>query len=685
MKKILTFIYSLIYLTVPIHGQAKNDSLSTVYQLGEIEISSSRHGKAITGKISAAQLRQFNRDNATEALNLLPGLSITEAGARNEGQIYLRGFNLLQIPVFYDGIPIYVPYDGNVDINRFTTYDLSQITVSKARTSVLYGPNTMGGAINLISRKPVKPLEIWGLSGAGLSSDGFNGYNTSVSIGSKKEKFYLLGSISFLKNNFSSLSGNFTPGTNEDGARRENSATNDLKFSAKAGYTPNQTDEYSLNLIIQDARKGIPPGVEGNQFRSYPEYDKKSLYYRSRTYMGAETTIDITAFYDNYYNIMSQFDDNTYTTQNRGNAFNSIYDDYSTGGSVNFTSHIFAGNLLKLSLYEKYDSHKEHNAEIPADEAAGQTKKEGEPVQEYKDNTLSIGLEDVFSVNEYMDVTAGVNYSYRSNAQAQEYGTHYETGDKNVLFDFPTGADDAFNCQLALIVKPAARHEIALSASRKSRFASQKDRYSSRFGAVKPNPGLKSEFSWIFDLTYKGEIHSIFQYEIAAFRNNIDNAIYQVTIPGELQPDGVTPMFQNRNTGKSFATGYEISFGINPVREISIGGSYSYIYRENKKDRNLKFTDVPAHKGIIYGKFSLPALPDTWLHIDFEANSRRYYTSDGQTLPGYGILNAKIFTKLWQGFSLEAGIKNAGDKNYTLSYNYPREGRTYFTSLLYDF
>jgi iron complex outermembrane receptor protein len=679
------FICSFMCLSVLMYGQTSGDSVSTVYQLGEIEISGSRYGKPVTGKISAAQLRQFNRDNAAEALNLLPGLTVTEAGARNEGQIYLRGFNLLQVPVFYDGIPIYVPYDGNVDINRFTTYDLSQITVSKARTSVLYGPNTMGGAINLVSRKPVKRLEVWGVSGVKLSGEGFNGYNSSLSIGSKKERFYWLGSVSLLKNNFGSLSGKFAPGTNEDGGRRENSETNDFKFSAKAGYTPNKTDEYSLNLIIQKADKGIPPGVEGNQFRSYPQYDKKSLYYRSKTALGAETTADVTAFYDNYYNIMSQFDDNTYTTQNRGSAFNSIYDDYSAGGSVNFASHLFDGHLLKLSLYEKYDSHKEHNAAIPADEAAGQTEKAGEPVQEYKDNTLSAGLEDVFSLNEYVDVVAGLNYSYRSNIQAQEYGTHYETGEKNVLFDFPTGAGDAFNYQLAVIVKPAAGHEIALSASRKSRFASQKDRYSSRFGSVRPNPDLKSEFSRIFDLTYKGETGSVFQYEIAVFYNSIDNAIYQVTIPGEFAADGVTPMYQNRNVGKSSAAGYELSFGLNPLREITIGGSYSYIYRENKEDKDLKFTDVPAHKGIVYGKFGLPVLPDAYLHIDFEANSKRYYTSDGQTLPGYGILNAKLFVKVRNGLGLEAGVKNIGDRNYYLSFNYPKEGRTYFTSLLYDF
>ncbi|MGZ8220275.1 MAG: TonB-dependent receptor plug domain-containing protein, partial [Methylobacter sp.] len=45
-------------------------------------------------------------------------------GARNERLIYIRGFNSRQVPLFMDGIPVYVPYDGNVDLNRFSTFDI---------------------------------------------------------------------------------------------------------------------------------------------------------------------------------------------------------------------------------------------------------------------------------------------------------------------------------------------------------------------------------------------------------------------------------------------------------------------------------------------------------------------------------------------------------------------------------
>ncbi|MDR1937977.1 MAG: TonB-dependent receptor, partial [Tannerellaceae bacterium] len=88
-------------------------------------------------------------------------------------------------------------------------------------------------------------------------------------------------------------------------------------------------------------------------------------------------------------------------------------------------------------------------------------------------------------------------------------------------------------------------------------------------------------------------------------------------------------------------------------------------------------------KGIFYGKFALPEYP-AYLHLDMEANSKRYYTSDGETLPGYILLNAKVCSKIWNGLTLEAGVKNLLDKDYSLTFNYPKEGRTFFTSIIYE-
>ena len=45
------------------------------------------------------------------------------------------------------------PYDGNMDIGRFTTFDLSRMDISKGASSVLYGANTLGGAVIPVQTK----------------------------------------------------------------------------------------------------------------------------------------------------------------------------------------------------------------------------------------------------------------------------------------------------------------------------------------------------------------------------------------------------------------------------------------------------------------------------------------------------------------------------------------------------
>ena len=67
-------------------------------------------------------MRQRNADTVADAVRLLPGATLSRNN-RNEEMIYLRGFDPRQVPVFVDGVPLYVPYDGYVDFGRFTTFD----------------------------------------------------------------------------------------------------------------------------------------------------------------------------------------------------------------------------------------------------------------------------------------------------------------------------------------------------------------------------------------------------------------------------------------------------------------------------------------------------------------------------------------------------------------------------------
>jgi iron complex outermembrane receptor protein len=63
------------------------------------------------------------------AIDYLPGVVIDHiSSGRNEAGIRVRGFTSRgQVPLYLDGIPVSVPYDGTVDFNRFLTSDIAEI------------------------------------------------------------------------------------------------------------------------------------------------------------------------------------------------------------------------------------------------------------------------------------------------------------------------------------------------------------------------------------------------------------------------------------------------------------------------------------------------------------------------------------------------------------------------------
>ena len=150
-----------------LRAEETEDTGVSVFTLGEIEVSGKDDGNKNTtiDRVDAETIRDFNRNTVADAANLIPGVTASVTGARSEQTLYVRGFDIKHVPIFLDGIPIYVPYDGYPDLARFTTFDLSELVVSKGFTSVLYGPNTMGGAINMVSRRPERTFE--GNAGAG--------------------------------------------------------------------------------------------------------------------------------------------------------------------------------------------------------------------------------------------------------------------------------------------------------------------------------------------------------------------------------------------------------------------------------------------------------------------------------------------------------------------------------------
>lgn len=615
--------------------------------------------KDSTNTVSAKRMETFNRMDVSHALNILPGVSLSNFGARNESTVFIRGFDSRQVPVFIDGVPVYVSYDGYVDLARFTTFDLAEINVSKGFSSILYGPNTLGGAINLVSRKPTQKMEFSGASGY-LTG----GYRTNLNVGSKLGKFYFQGGVSQLNRDYYNLAHSFDSLAHEDGGRRGNSYSKDTKYNIRIGFTPTKRQEYVLNYTNQQGEKGTPVYAgkdKKNALYSKPRYwqwpywNKVSVYFLSNTSIDSNSYVKIRLYYDVFKNQLNSYDDASYSKISKPYAFQSIYNDDSYGGSAEYGKKILPKNVLKTAVHYKHDRHREYNT--------------GEPQRTMGDNNMSFGLEDVYKPSPRLQIIPGVSYNIRNSSSAEGYNNITKE-----VFDFASNNNTAWNMQLGTVYAFKERRVLRASVASKTRFATMKDRYSYKLGTAIPNPELNAERSTNYELTYSDLFFYKLKTEGSIFYSKLGNSIQNVN---NAQPG----KSQMQNTGTAEFSGVEVSIEYEVHRNIQYGINYTYIERKNISKPEVKYTDVPKHKIFTYLQYS--PMKGSYVVGSVEYNSKRYSTSYGSSTPGFALLNVKASVKVLKYFAIEGGVNNILDKKYSLTEGYPEQGRNYFVTLVY--
>ncbi|WP_319380805.1 TonB-dependent receptor plug domain-containing protein [Thiomicrorhabdus sp.] len=164
---------------------------SGVFTLGAIEVTGQTEKDSAVEVVTQEHIRSRGQTNVGEAIADVPGVTIQAGGRRAETRANIRGFDSRQITLNLDGIPIYIPYDGNIDLSRFLIADLSRIEVSKSLGSLLEGPNNMGGSINLVTRRPDRPLEIDANIGFEAGDDGLFKNAQNIQVGSRLNERFL--------------------------------------------------------------------------------------------------------------------------------------------------------------------------------------------------------------------------------------------------------------------------------------------------------------------------------------------------------------------------------------------------------------------------------------------------------------------------------------------------------------
>jgi iron complex outermembrane receptor protein len=664
-------------------GTSAHADDTKAFELGRIE-EILVTGRKVDTKISNSTLSSddiytFKIDTLDRALDLIPGAaSSNTGGSRNERLIFVRGFDRFQVPLSIDGVRVYLPADNRLDFGFFLTADLAEVQVQKGYVSVLDGPGGMGGAINLVTRKPTKEFEAEARAGAIFGEDlSYNGVTTYGSAGTKQDKYYLQASGAWTDVTRTQLPSSTTPTASENGGFRDFSSRENWRLNFKAGFTPNDTDEYSVSYTKQSGDKEAPLHVTDaattQRNWTWPYWDIDSVYFLSSTNLGSDTKLKTKAYYNTFENLLSSFDNRNLTTQTLARAFNSYYDDYAYGGSFQLEQNLGDFNVLKGSVQYRRDNHTEwQQIFVPRNFT--------EPDQVTREDTWSFALENRTNITPQLDWVVGASYDFRDLKRAEDFVTPTTaTGTGNTV-TYGLSDSPAWNEQAALIYTYSDTGTVYANVSNRTRFPTLFDRFSSRFGGATSNPTLKPERALNLETGIKENITDDTRLEAAVFYSDVNNVI--VSVPFIFQGSAVT---QSQNVGDAEYYGLEASVDTRITPDATVGVRYTYTKRniDNPANAAFQLTGQPGHQAFAFLKWNV--LPELTITPNINASSKRWtVTTNGLTYYKVGsfvLANTDFDYAINKNVDLSFSVKNIFDADYILVDGFPEEGRTFQLNL----
>lgn len=247
---------------------------------GDVIGNSSRYGlqhyAGSSSIISHADLTEKATRSIDDALQRIPSVKIfDETGTGALPQIQMRGLyesRSGRVQILEDGIPLALAPYGQTSVSMFPmTMDMvDRIDVVRGGTALQYGPNNMGGVINIISR-PI--AEKWTTSiGERLQIAGNNGHvlgNTDFSTGGHVTQRFAM-----------QIDANFQNGHQ---FRDGHSGTNVRNLRLRTEYDITNDDRIKTDFADYDATLDMPGALSPSDYRKNPfqetrNYDSMTGY-----------------------------------------------------------------------------------------------------------------------------------------------------------------------------------------------------------------------------------------------------------------------------------------------------------------------------------------------------------------------------------------------------------------------
>lgn len=166
-------------------------------QLKDVVVIASRVATPVTDVIAdvsiidRATLDQAGQSSLREVLAQQPGVQLSSGGSyRSSTGIFLRGATSSQTIVLIDGVRVGSATLGTASFENIPLARIERIEILRGGASALYGPDAVGGVIQIFTREPTEDMEL--SANLGVGSDGQQQAGASLR-GSVSAMSYSLG------------------------------------------------------------------------------------------------------------------------------------------------------------------------------------------------------------------------------------------------------------------------------------------------------------------------------------------------------------------------------------------------------------------------------------------------------------------------------------------------------------
>jgi iron complex outermembrane receptor protein len=430
-----------------------------------------QRGATIVGGASASvvridSVRTSISPSLADILRTVP-LVLVRTNSRGEVELSVRGSESRQVGIMLNGLPLSPGWDGRADPSLIPMTGISQLSYVRATSSVLGGPNTLGGVIDLQVDSPAL------------------GYDPRLSVGSDETGAQLF-SGGLGRSSRTASGGLFTwkvggglrdidgivrakdvPDLAPSGDLRTNTDLSSRDGFASIGYRATSGAGVSALVTGYDAERGVAPELHADEprFWRYPEQSRLASQlrlfaptFRSRA---GSTQLEVSGGLLNGTAHIETFTDATYAT------LDGTEDGKEQVMSARFAATQLLPNGAQVRMAVTSNT-------IRYDETLGT-----DPTSRYKQSLLSAGAETQWVLGSRTLVSGGLVFDRAETNEA---------GGKE-----PLAAKDHLGWRVGTTYMATTNTRLHASASSRSRFPALRELYSGALNRFEPNPALRPE------------------------------------------------------------------------------------------------------------------------------------------------------------------------------------------------